>query len=135
MVLFAFAWLIKHCGFLATYRHIQRQGVTAAKILFGFDEQFKLAEWGETVLFKVPEVRAQSKLLPRWLKGVWVGIREKDKANIVLDESGWHTPREVRRLPVENRWNKEMLVKAAGTPWGRHEGADHGSNKGVHRRA
>ena len=118
-----FVWLLRHAAALLTTRHIQKHGLTAYKILNGNDSSAKYLIFGEAALFKVAEVRHQGKLLPRWRRGIWVGVRDSDQSHIFLNDQGWNSAREVSRLPIENRWDRQLLDRCAGLPWSRHEGA------------
>ena len=71
-----FAWMIRHAGYLATDFHVGKTGQTAFFVLNGCDNKQTLVQFGESVLFKPGDANMKSKALPRWEKGVWVGIQE-----------------------------------------------------------
>ncbi len=65
--------------------------------LNGCDNKQPLVQFGETVLFKPGDPNSKSKALPRWEKGVWIGIQGLDMSHIVLTETGYKTTRDVSK--------------------------------------
>ena len=106
--------MIRHAGYLATNFHVGKTGQTAFFVLNGCDNKQSLVQFGEFVLFKPGDANMKSKALPRWEKGVWVGIQEVDKSHNVLTETGYKTARDVSRLSVDRQWDKAFIEKVAG---------------------
>ena len=115
--------------------HIRREGLTAFHALTGAEPNDRLAQFGEVVQFRVNEPKRQSKALPRWFKGVWVGINEADNSSIVLTDAGYETGRKVSRLVEQNQWSAELLQKVKGIPWSRREGNDITRSKALRSKA
>ena len=130
-----FAWLLRHACFIVARYPIRREGLTALHALTGAEPTDRLAQFREVVQFRVSEPKRQSKALPRWFKGVWVGINELDNASIVLTEGGYETARNVSRMAEENQWSAEWLQKVKGLPWSRHEGNEATRQKALKSRA
>ena len=118
-----FTWMLRHAGYLATNFHVRKGGQTAYFVLNGCDCKQALVQFGEVVLFKPGDANMKSKALPRWEKGVWVGVQDLDKSHIVLTEAGYKTARDISRLAAEQQWDAKLLEKVAGVPWSRGEGS------------
>jgi len=120
-----YAWLIRYCSFIViTNYHIRVSGETSRYMLKGAEVQYKLGYFCETVVWKCQDTdKPRSKILPRWQRGIWVGIIEASGQHIVLTRDGAEMSRKVSRLPVEVQWDAKLLTTAAGTPWSKREGA------------
>ena len=79
----------------------------------------KLVPLGEYVHFKVAakDREAVGKLGPRWREGVWLGVRSDCGEVYVGARSGVVLTRSVRRREPSQRWNRQALDGARGTPW------------------
>ena len=51
----------------------------------------------------------RKKLDVQWAKGIWVGKMDESDGHIVLTPAGIITGRSVRRLPPEQRAQREMI--------------------------
>jgi len=119
-----FVWMVRHASTLVNIAHLRKNGQTSHYMLRGFEASYKLAQFAEIVMFKIQvEHTLRSKALPRWGKGVYAGVREKDGASIILTPHGVETSRSISRLPEEYQWNAPALTQAAGLPWHKTEGA------------
>ena len=92
-------------------------------MLHGAESKMPLAQFGEQVMGRPGGQMHLSKALPRWKKGVWVGVNPQDGGHILLDKSGFFICREVNRVVPSQQWDKEALETCAGLPWSRHEGS------------
>ena len=119
-----FAWLIRYASFILTNYHIRTSGQTARFMIKGSEANHRLCAFGECVMWKWQDTdHPRSKALPRWQKGIWVGISEPSGQHIVLTQDGAEVVRNISRLPREDQWDVKLMAAVAGTPWSRREGA------------
>ena len=53
----------------------------------------------------------------KWRTGIFVGLRERSEELLMMTENGVFRARSIKRKPEQERWDKEFLEKAVGTPW------------------
>ena len=80
------SWLARHSGWILTRFTVREDGLTPYRRLKGRDYHGQIAEFAETVMYKLAP-GAAGKMEARWEKGIWLG-----KAN-VSDEHLIGTPR------------------------------------------
>ena len=81
-----------------------------------------MAEFAECVLY-VP-LRGDSKakqiakinLEARFQRGVFLGLTDRSDEILVASSEGIRKARTIRRLPEEERWNKEQILAVRATP-------------------
>ena len=61
--------------------------------------------------------RTRHKLENRWEKGVFVGVKIRTTEKIVADSKGTYVVQSIRRVPLEQRFNPDLLKGIRGTPW------------------
>lgn len=66
-------WLVRHSGWLLSKLQKTYDGRTPYQRATGKEFSLDLYEFGEQVLYRVPEKNVGFKLDPRWLRGVWLG--------------------------------------------------------------
>ena len=77
----------------------------------------KLLEFGEAVLFRIPETKNMpGKFEPRWEEGVYVGFHIRSGEDLISTEKGVFRVSTVRRRPANERWSKELIDGVAGSP-------------------
>ena len=87
--------------------------------LRGERSKVPIAIFGEVVLYlplktaKTMKEQAQ----PKMKRGVWLGALERTEESIIGIERGVVKCRTVNRLPEDNRWDREMVLKMQGHPW------------------
>jgi hypothetical protein len=94
---FLHVWAVRHSQFLLSHVHL-RDGASPFLIATGKQLKVSLAMFGESVHWKVSEPLRQGKSVPRWKRGIWVGIDEKSGGHVVLNSEGAHICRVVKRL-------------------------------------
>ena len=118
-----FAWLIKLAAYAVSTKHVRKNGQTSHFMLHGAEARTPLAQFGEQMMGRPGGQMHLSKALPRWRKGVWVGVNPQDGCHILLDNTGFFVCREVNRVVPSQQWSKDAMETCAGLPWSRHEGA------------
>ena len=100
-----FSWLIRFAAMLTSNFHVRKSGLTGYKMLTGNDYKLKLAPFAEQVLFKIPKVSENipGKGVPKWSKGIFVGIQDDDHGYVVLTPQGFELPGEVNRMTADDR--------------------------------
>ena len=100
---FLLPWLVRFSGWLLTTFHTQPDGHSAFYKITGAEYGHAVVPFGETVM--VREARpVDTKLNPRWKRGIWLGRTTTSNENIVATEDGTVVSRTVRRLPPAARW-------------------------------
>ena len=56
-------------------------------------------------------------LVPRWKKGIWLGIVPTTSETIVGTPDGVFKTRSIRRKPDSDKWNLEEIQAIRGVPW------------------
>ena len=72
-----------------------------------------MPSFGECVDYRK---RTRHKLETRWSRGVFVGVKVKTTEKIVMDETGTYVVQSVRRVPEEQRYDKQLLQSIRGRP-------------------
>ena len=117
-----FAWLVRHAIYIVAHFRVRHEGLTPIRALTGAECSDKLCEFAEVVLFKT--VKPPGKSVPRWEKGVWVGINENNRAHVILTDDGYESTRDVSRLIEAEQWDADFLQKVCGLPCSRTDGVD-----------
>ena len=105
-----FSWMVRHASW--SYNRFQPRGArgqTAYELRNDTVYKGTLAAFGEAVLVRVPidPPGMRKKLDVQWVKGIWVGKMDESDGHIVLILAGISTGRSVRRLPPEQRVQRE----------------------------
>ena len=109
-----YLWLFRHSAFLYDRFHVSVRGGTPHEILQGRRYRGALVPFGEVVIFYKGS-KCKGDL--QWQRGVWVGINERNGANILSTAEGTYESRSIRRLPDEEKWSLSAVVNAKGFPW------------------
>ena len=75
------------------------------------------------MLGKIP--KPHTKIERRWVRGVWLGKRDRDDSHILGTSSGAIPVRSVRKLPPESQTDSKMLEDMRGLPWQPRDGIRH----------
>ena len=98
----------------------REHGGSSFKFLYGHEYIGEIAEFGESLWYRIAArvSSGRGKYEARFAKGIWVGKSEADDSHLVIDlERGVQKCRTVRRMPLEFRWNPELVARIAVTPW------------------
>ncbi|CAE7726372.1 GIP [Symbiodinium necroappetens] len=109
-----YSWLFRHSAFLYNRFHVSVRGGTPHEILQGRHYRGAPVPFGEVVIFYKGS-KCKGDL--QWQRGVWVGINERNGANILSTAEGTYESRSIRRLPDEEKWSLSAVVNAKGFPW------------------
>ena len=109
-----FPWIMRHAGFLYNRFSVTPKGATSYEVVFGRPFKGHLVPLGELVIFhKASKHRGDL----QWLRGVYLGVHERNGAHILGTPDGVYESRSIRRLPSEEQWNAEMVLGMKGLPW------------------
>jgi len=119
------AWLARHAAFLITRFQTRATGQTAFQHLTDTQYRSDLGEFGEAVMFREATSTTGEQRDGRrpkgadslWHKGVWVGRSEFNNEHIVMSTVGVRGTMTVRTLPPDAKWDKDLILAAAGLPW------------------
>ena len=78
-----FAWMARHASTLTNDCHIRSNGLTSHYMLKGEEARLRLATFGEVVMYKIDTDEPRSKCSPLQEKGIFVGIKEKNRSCIL----------------------------------------------------
>jgi len=113
-------FLVNNIGWTLTWFQPREHGGSSYKFLRGVEYQGEIANLGEQVWYRLASrvASGRGKFEPRFAKGFWVGKSEFDDQHLVVDlERGLLKARTVRRMPIEFRWQPDMLKLVNATPW------------------
>ena len=110
-------WLVEYAGVSLTLGEVSSDGKTPYQRLRGKKLQHELVEFGERVMFMPLDALKHGKLQPRWLNGVYLGIRLETSERLVGTSEGVFECRSIRRILEVERWSKEDILGIKGVPW------------------
>ena len=120
-----FTWLVKHAQFLLNNFAIRSDGLTPFERRWSKRYTSALCKFGEIVLCRLRG--KQPKADPSWVPGLWLGRDTSADMHIVGTTSGVFKTRSIRRLPVSEQVDKQLLKDFQAKPWdpkGRGEDTD-----------
>ena len=120
-----FTWLVKHAQFLLNNFAIRSDGLTPFERRWSKRYTSALCKFGEIVLCRLRG--KQPKADPSWVPGLWLGRDTSADMHVVGTTSGVFKTRSIRRLPVSEQVDKQLLKDFQAKPWdpkGRGEDAD-----------
>ena len=109
-----YSWLMRHASFLFNRFATCVRGAPPYEIVFGRRFKSKMVPFGELVLF---HRASKHKGELQWLRGVWVGLNERNGAHILGTPEGVCESRSIRRLPQEQQYSAEAVLGMKGFPW------------------
>ena len=118
-------WLVKHAQFLLNNFAIRSDGLTPFERRWSKRYTSALFKFGEIVLCRLRG--KQPKADPSWVPGLWLGRDTSADMHIVGTTSGVFKTRSIRRLPVSEQVDKQLLKDFQAKPWdpkGRGEDTD-----------
>ena len=102
-------WLMRHAAWLITHFQVKVDGKTPFERLRERPYKGEIAEFGETVFFKVPHATL-GKLDDRADKALWLGKTLKSDEHIVGRDQWAKAVRSIWRRPGAARWDKQLLA-------------------------
>ena len=94
-----------------------RDGRTPFERLLGKEPTQEFVPFGEKVLAKPISSESLNRMNPRYMFGVWLGVRNTSLECFVRTAEGVFRAREVRRIEQKYRWDKEANNNLIGVPW------------------
>ena len=118
-------WLVKHAQFLSNNFAIRSDGLTPFERRWSKRYTSALCKFGDIVLCRLRG--KQPKADPSWVPGLWLGRDTSADMHVVGTTSGVFKTRSIRRLPVSEQVDKQLLKDFQAKPWdpkGRGEDTD-----------
>lgn len=111
-------WLVDYAGTLISRFLRGPDGRTAFERSTGRPWRIRLPEFGECVLYQpLRGEREPKKIEPRFELGVYLGVQEGTAMRWIGTAEGTVRTWTIKRLPEEEKWQKEILEAVIGLPW------------------
>ena len=111
-----FTWLVKHAQFVLDNFAIRSDGLSPFERRWSKRYTSALGKFGEIVLCRLRG--KQPKADPSWVPGLWLGRDTSADMHIVGTTSGVFKTRSIRRLPVSEQVDKQLLKDFQAKPRG-----------------
>ena len=92
-------------------------GKTPFERMHGKKPPQEFVPFGEKVLARRVTTEPRNRMNPRYLYGVWLGMRNNSAECFIGNARGVFRARETRRLEPQDRWDKEAINNVIGVPW------------------
>ena len=116
------AWMPRHAADLLSRYKIGQDGRTAEQRRTGRNWNRPLVQFGEKVMYKAAESaeerRRRGSLEPVMREGFYAGHHSRSGATLLLTSEGVGKGNGSRRLPEDQRWDKEGVAKLTGFTMG-----------------
>ena len=113
-------YLVRYLGSMLSRCAREPDGRTAFERRKGRAVERGLPPFAEVVLYPVPKTtKPPARVEERWLKGIFVGVRDDTDEVFILNKRGLLTARSVKRVEAGSRYNKELLARCTARPWER----------------
>ena len=117
------AWMVDHVASIYRRVVVGVDGKTPMERIRGRKGRDIMAEFGEYVHYMplrgdVDDKRqAKADMAPRFIYGVFLGLSDRSDELVVFNKTeGVRKARTIRRLPDEQRWNRDALLEVQGSP-------------------
>ena len=116
------AWMVDHVASIYRRVAVGTDGKTPMERIRGRRGRDIMAEFGEYIHYMplrgdVDDKRqAKADMAPRFIYGVFLGLSDRSDELIVFGPEGVRKARTIRRLPEEQRWNRDALLEVKGSP-------------------
>ena len=111
-------WLLRWAAMSLSRFQVGQDGKTAYERQKGRKCELEVVPFGEKVLYRLPEVandRHQA-LEERWAHGIWLGHARHSPEILIATDSGIVKSWAIRRLPVGQQWDADMVSRVKGSP-------------------
>ena len=109
------AWLVEYASILLNLYHVGTDGLTPYQKRRGDRWNAALPQFGEKIEYLR---KTNQKVEARFQEGVYIGVRETSHEKIVSGTDGkCYVVGTVRRRPVVDRWDKNLILSVRGLPW------------------
>ena len=110
-------WIVRHAACLISRCRVRADGKTAIQRIRGRNPVSKIAEFGETVHFKIPKTQSMpGKYEDRLGEGLWLGFEMRTAEHLVGTNVGVFRVSSVMRRPIDERWSAARIRELAGSP-------------------
>ena len=113
----AFAWMVSHAANIITMCEIGKDGRVPYQRLRGRKMQPDLVEYAEGIMCLPLKHLEMGKAEPRWIPGVFLGVKMNSGEKLVATEGGIIKVRSIRRRLEAERWNLEEHKWISKYPW------------------
>ena len=110
------AWAIKHASWVYNRFQLHSDGKTSYERRWNHNYSRPLCEFGEAVLFRSPH-SPNHKAESAWDYGLWLGKCTRSDEHFVGAGTGVYRTRTIRRLPVSDRYDRQLFDQVTATPW------------------
>lgn len=97
------SWLIMYAGETLSHHQVGSDRRVAFQRLREQQLKRRVVEFGERILWQPLDTIEQGKLNPRWIEGVWLGVRPQTSEVIVGTDTGVSRTREFGWVPQNQR--------------------------------
>merc|ERR1712194_690774 len=131
------AWIGRRAAWLLSRYAVRPSGRTAYEETFDSSYASEIGVFGEIMYMKEATSKTGQQQQKRrvrgadttWRKGIWVGRSEPTNEHILLTDVGLRLTNTVRRMPLESRFDSDVLKKALGVSWNPMSGVQRGLSK------
>ena len=112
-------WAVRYAGqVISRFQRSLDDGKTTYERRRGNPYRRKLPCFGELVMFMPVEDKSRRKKLEEHFRtGMYVGLVDRSDEVVVLTSDGFFRVNVIRRLPVEQRGDKDFALACRGYPW------------------
>ena len=109
-------WMVAYGASMDNRCRIGADGLTAHQRQYGRPYRKKLPRFSEKVLCK-PLGEPESRLTDKFVEGIFAGLLDHGDEFIILTKDAVIRSRTVRRLPLEEQCDTELLNSVLGCQW------------------
>ena len=103
------AWMVRHTAYLLNRYAIHSDGNTSFFRRWHKEHKTPLCEFGETVLYMLPNSTVIPKMEQRFMPGIWLGKDTTSNENLIGITNKVVRARTIRRLPAPEKYNKQLM--------------------------
>ena len=103
------AWMVRHTAYLLNRYAIHSDGNTSFFRRWHKEHKTPLCEFGETVLYMLPNSAVIPKMEQRFMPGIWLGKDTTSNENLIGISNKVVRARTIRRLPAPEKYNKQLM--------------------------
>ena len=111
------AFIAEYAAYLRNRLRKGEDGKVAYERIKGKKPTVLGLEFGEKVWFKRRRGPKLEKLKSRWTEGIFVGVRRASNQAMIATELAICMIRDVKRMPIEQRWIRDTCDWINWAPW------------------
>ena len=109
-------WMVRHASSLYNRGQRDANGRTPYELIKGKPYRRQLPAFAEKI-FYLPSGKRVSRLVDRWLEGIFLGIVDRSDEIFVGTSVGVFRARSFKRMPLSARVDKTLFSEIKGVPW------------------